>query len=249
MVDGFFDKAERVDVLDLGTGAELGLADRAHRDVAVAAQRAFGHVAVADVEVAHQGVHGFDVGHCFLGGTDIRLGDDFQQRRAGTVEVDAAHAVEVFVQALAGVFLQVRAGDADALLGAVFQGNVEEALADDGVVHLAGLVALGQVRVEVVLTGKDVLAGDFGVNRQAEFAGHAHGFGVEHRQGAGHAEVDQAGLGVGLGAEGDGAGREDLRLGAELGVDFQADYGFPLHVSRPQNPLGAWVCQSVTCWY
>ena len=173
---------------------------------------------------------GLHIGHCFLGRADVRLGNDLQQRRAGTVEVDATHAVEVFVQALAGVLFQVRTGDADALDGAVFQGDVEEALADDGVIHLAGLIALGQVRVEVVLAREDVTFGDLGVDRQAELAGHAHGFGVQYRQGAGHAEVDQAGLGVGLGAKGSGAGRENLRLGAELSVDLKPDHGFPLHL-------------------
>ena len=154
------------------------------------------------------------------------------------------------MQALAGIFFQVRAGDADALDGTVFQGDVEEALADDGVVHLAGLVALRQVRVEVVLAGEDVTLGDLGVDGQAELAGHAHGFGVEHRQGAGHAEVDQAGLGIGLGAEGGGAGRENLRLSAELSVDLEPDHCFPLHILiLPQKPLGACLCQSLTCWY
>ncbi len=56
VIDGALDEAERVDVLDLGAGAELGLADRAHGDVRVAAERAFLHVAVADLEVAHQRV-------------------------------------------------------------------------------------------------------------------------------------------------------------------------------------------------
>ncbi|MCY1179907.1 hypothetical protein D9M73_203260 [compost metagenome] len=153
------------------------------------------------------------------------------------------------MQALAGVLFQVRAGDADALDGTGFQGDVEEALADDGMVHLAGLVALGQVRIEVVLAGEDVLPGDVRVDGQAELAGHAHGFRVQYRQGAGHAEVNQAGLGVGLGAEGGGAAGENLRLGAELCVDFQPDHGFPLHVRVPQNPAGACLCQSVACWY
>jgi hypothetical protein len=42
---------------------------------------------------------------------------------------------------------------------------------------------------------------DLGVNRQAEHHRHAHRFLVQHRQYAGHAQVDQAGLGVRLGAE------------------------------------------------
>jgi hypothetical protein len=40
----------------------------------------------------------------------VRLGDDFQQRRAGAVEVDAGAPVEVFVQRLAGVFFEMGAG-------------------------------------------------------------------------------------------------------------------------------------------
>lgn len=151
------------------------------------------------------------------------------------------------MQALAGVFFQVRAGNADTLDGAVFQGDVQVALADNRQLHLADLVTLGQVRVEVVLAGEHVVLADLGVDRQAEHAGHAHGFFVQHRQHAGHAQVDQAGLGVRLGAKGGGATGENLRLGGELGMNLQPDNNFPLHVCIPQKPLGARVCQSVTC--
>ena len=145
-VDRLLDEAERVDVLDLAAGAELDLALGADRHVAVATQRAFGHVAVADAQVAHQRVDGLDVGHGFLGTAHVRLGHDLQQRRAGTVQVDAGGAREFFVQAFAGVFFKVRTGDADTLDCAVFQGNVQVALADNRQFHLADLVALGQVR-------------------------------------------------------------------------------------------------------
>ncbi len=228
-VDRLLDKAEGVDVLDLAAGAELGLTLGAHGDVAVAAQGSFGHVAVTDAEVTHQRVNGLGVGDRFLGAAHVRLGDDLQQRGAGAVEVDAAHAVEVFVQALARIFFQVRAGDANAFDGAVFQGDVQVTLADDRMIHLAGLVALGQVWVEVVLAREDVGHTDLGVDRQTKLDRVAHGLGVEYRQGARHAQVNQAGLGVGFGAEGGGAAGEDLRRGGELGVDFQPDDDFPLH--------------------
>jgi hypothetical protein len=42
--------------------------------------------------------------------------DDFQQRRAGAVEVDARFAVEILVQRLAGILFEVGAGQADDLL-------------------------------------------------------------------------------------------------------------------------------------
>ncbi len=172
---------------------------------------------------------GLDVGHGFLGAAHVRLGDDFQQRRAGTVQVDAGGPWEFFVQALAGIFFQVRAGHANTLDGAVFQRDVQVALADDRQLHLADLVALGQVRVEVVLAREHVVLADLGVNRQAEHHRHAHRFLVQHRQYAGHAQVDQAGLGVGLCAERGGATGENLRLGGELGMNLQPDHNFPLH--------------------
>jgi hypothetical protein len=54
-VDRLLDEAERVDVLDLAAGAELfDRAFRANRHVAVATQRAFGHVAVADAQIDDQ---------------------------------------------------------------------------------------------------------------------------------------------------------------------------------------------------
>jgi hypothetical protein len=145
---------------------------RAHRDVGVAAEGAFLHVAVADADPRHQGVQGLGVGHGLGGGAHVRLGDDLQQRRAGAVEVDAGHAVEVFVQRLAGVLFQVGAGDADGL-GRVADLDVEAAALDDGQLELADLVALGQVGVEVVLAGEDVDGVELGADGQAEADGRA----------------------------------------------------------------------------
>lgn len=229
-VDRFFDEAERVDVLDLAAGAEFSLTKSANRHVAVATQRTFGHVAVANAQVAHEGVHGFYVGHGFFGAAHVRLGDDFQQWRARTVQVDAGGAAEIFVQAFACVFFQMCAGNADAFDRAVFKGDVQVALADNRQLHLADLITLGQVRVEVVFARKDVVLNDLGINGQAEHHGHAHGFFVEHRQHARHAQVNQAGLSVRLRAKGGGATGENFRLGGELGVNFQPDHNFPLHM-------------------
>jgi hypothetical protein len=142
------------------------------------------------------------------------------------------------VQALAGVFFQVRAGDADAFDRAVFQRDVQVALADNRQFHLADLVALGQVRVEVVFTGEHVVLADLGVNRQTEHHRHAHRFLVQHRQHARHAQVDQAGLGVRLGTEGGGTTGKDFRPGGELGMNLQPDHDFPLHVCLLRSRLG-----------
>ena len=171
----------------------------------------------------------FGIRHRFFCAAHVRLGDDFQQRCAGAVEVNAAHTLKILVQALACIFFKVRAGHANAFNGAVIQGDIQKAFAYHRVVHLTGLVTLGQVWVEVIFASEDVSHANLGINRQAKLDCLAHGLSVEHRQGAGHTQVDQAGLGVGLSAEGGSAAGEDLRRGGELGVDFQPDDDFPLH--------------------
>ena len=70
---------------------------------------------------------------------------------------------------LTGVFFHVDTGNAHALLGAVFLDDFEPAvLADRVVVHrksarLGNLVALRQVRVEVVLAGPHGVQVDFAI--------------------------------------------------------------------------------------
>ncbi|MPN36363.1 hypothetical protein SDC9_183872 [bioreactor metagenome] len=56
------------------------------------------------------------IGDSLVGGTHVRLGDDFEQRRTGTVEVDAGFAVKIFVQRLAGILFEMGAGQVDRLL-------------------------------------------------------------------------------------------------------------------------------------
>jgi hypothetical protein len=116
-VDGLLHEPEAVQVLDLAARAEL-VRPAAHRDVGVAAEAAFLHVAVADADPAHERVQRLRVRDRFVGASKLGLGDDLEQRRAGAIEVDAAHAVEVFVQRLAGVLLEMRAREVDADLAA-----------------------------------------------------------------------------------------------------------------------------------
>ena len=112
-VDRLLHEAEAVQVLDLAAGAER-LARAAHRHVRVAAEAAFLHVAVADADPADERVQRLRVGDRLVRAAQVRLGHDLEQRRAGAVEVDAGHAVEVLVQALARVLLEVRAREVHA---------------------------------------------------------------------------------------------------------------------------------------
>jgi hypothetical protein len=167
------------------------------------------------------------VGDRFLRRSQVGLGHDLEQRRAGAVQVDAGVTVEVLVHGLASVLLEVRAGDADALLVALVVSNEEFAVLDDRQLVLADLVALRQIRVEIVLAGENRSRCHRRVDGEPELAGHAHDFLVEHRQHARIAEVDQAGLGVRLRAVGRRGAGEDLAPRRELRVDLQPDDDFP----------------------
>ena len=118
----FADEAEGIHVLDFGLGAEFFLAARAHADVGVTAQRTFLHVAVADAGVEDDFFQAGQVFVGFVGRGEVGLADDFDQRDAGAVEIDGggfarasepSEVAEAFVQAFAGVFFEVNAGDAD----------------------------------------------------------------------------------------------------------------------------------------
>ena len=86
-------------------------------DVGVAAQAALLHVAVGDSEIGEQQFQLVEIGVGLGPRAQIGLGDDFQQRRAGAVQVDAAvaAAARFVVHVLAGVFFEVGADDADPL--------------------------------------------------------------------------------------------------------------------------------------
>ncbi len=89
------------------------------------------------------------------------------------------------------------------------------------------LVALGQVRVEVVLAGEDADRLDGAAQRQPGPHRQLHHLLVERRQHAGHAQADRADVAVGLAAELGGAAAEDLGPGEELGVDLEPEHHLP----------------------
>ncbi len=137
------------------------------------------------------------------------------------------------MERLAGVLLQVGPRHADGLDRPVVQDDLDLALAHDGQLVLADLVALGEIRVEVILPGEDRALSDMGRDRTAEAHGKDHRLAVEHRQDTGQPQVNGAGLGIGFGPEGGRCPGEDLGLSSKLGVDLQPDDGFPLHDSLP----------------
>src|SRR3546814_14366379 len=80
---------------------------------------------------------------------------------------------------------------------------------------LRDLVALRQIRIEIVLARKHAALGDLGVDRQAELDRVFESGLVQHRQYARHAERDASGLSVRLRAVRSGSAGKDLGLRSE----------------------------------
>ncbi|MNT22595.1 hypothetical protein D3C72_1579850 [compost metagenome] len=177
-------------------------------------------------------MQGLGVGHGFGGAADFRFRHDFQQRRAGAVQVDAAHARVVFMQRLAGVFFQVGARQVDRLgdeFAILFIAEGQGAADDDGVFELADLVALGRIRIKIVFAREDRVRRDGGAHGQAEADRAVDGLLVHHGQHAWQGQVDGASLRIGVGAVLDRRTAENFGFGRELHVVLKTDDDFPLH--------------------
>ena len=214
MLDHRHDEADRIDVLGLGPRAEFA-ARLAHADVDVGAHRAFLHIAVARADVAQDRAQLAEIGPGLGRRAHVGPRHDLHQRDAGAVEVDVGHRRVLVVHQLARVLLDMDALDADRLGAALVllvEQDLDFALADQRMVELADLIALRQIGVEIILAVEAAPAVDLRVERHAGAHRLADALPVRHRQHAGHRRVDQADLGVGLGAE---RGR---RAGEELGV-------------------------------
>ena len=127
------------------------------------------------------------------------------------------------VRVFAGVLFQVSAVDADALDAAVGQLDLYPAVAAQGQLVLGDLIALGQVRVVVVLAREDRGLRDLAVERQPRADGGFDRSAVADRQRAGQAQAGRAGVRIGRRALIVGAAAaEHLRIRQQLCVDFHA---------------------------
>ena len=111
---------KRVEVLELGLGAQLGLAAAAQRHVAVAAHGTLLHGAVRDAQRHKDATELLHKQARFLGRAQVGLGDKLDERRAAAVVVDErlgrggnAALGATHVDHLGGVLLHVDAQDAD----------------------------------------------------------------------------------------------------------------------------------------
>jgi len=129
---------------------------------------------------------------------DVGFADDFDQRHAGAVEVDGSLFVRVgkaFVQALARVFFEVHAGNADLSYSSQFsvlssqflasgvrlrRRHLDISLFGQRLVVLRNLVALGQVGIEIILAGEDRCFVDAAVESHRGQRGELYRLAVQH---------------------------------------------------------------------
>ncbi len=181
----------------------------------------------------------------FLGGAHVGLGNDFKQWHACPVEIDAAHVLEILVQRLARVLFEVGPRQANRFLSALRQ-NSDFSPFDDRELVLADLVALGKVRIEIVLAGEDRAAIDvFGISPihgQAKTYRFSYCLAIRDRKHARQGDVHCIRLRVGRRSKRGRSPREHLRHSRELRVSLKADDDFPVHAWIPS---GSRLCQSV----
>ena len=219
-------RAEAVQVLDLDLGAEAGRAHRSEADVALDPHRAGLHVAVRGADVPQDVAQRLPYARAWAGermsgsvtisisGTPARLKSTRLYRRPPCCRraVSSSRCARV-IPMLTSPLRRHRHAQA------TVRAQRQRVLAD--------LVALRQVRVEVVLALEAHRLGlDVAVERDPGADHELHGAAVDDRQGAGHPQADGADARIRLVRFRAGrcrAAAEHLRLGAQLGVHLDAD--------------------------
>ena len=226
ILEGRANVAKAVDVLNLGLGAEFGRALEHNADIGVAAQAALFHVAVTHAGVEQNLLEPGEVLKCLVGSADVRLTDDFHQRRTASIQVDVGPRDGVgkpVVETLARVFLQVQPRDADAFCRARSVGYIDPAILGERLIELGDLVSLRGIGIEVVLPRKDTGLANVAMDCSCRQHRQLYRTAIQHRQGARQAKTCRAHMGVWVAAIAVHAAAEGLRLSQELDVDFKAD--------------------------
>ena len=116
-------EVERVHVLELGARPQLARARRPDGDVRVDAQSAFLHLRVRDPELDDRLAQQLQEALRVLGGAEVRLRHDLDERSPAAVEVDEGvvgaadpPGASPDVDGLRGVLLEMRAHDPDLLV-------------------------------------------------------------------------------------------------------------------------------------
>ncbi len=127
----------------------------------------------------------------------------------------------------ARILLQVQTLDPHGEDRAVVALDRDLALADDRVLKLADLIALGQIGIEIVLPVKARPGIDLGPQPQARDHRLLHAAPIDHRQHTGHGRVHQTDLSVGAAAKTHRGAGEKFGFRGDLGMHLKAQNNLP----------------------
>ncbi len=223
-LDGALHESKAVHVLDLGARSEPKVAAASHRDVGVAAEAPLLQVTVVHAEPDQNVTQRSQVLRRLERSSEVGLAHDLDERSAGAIQIDEGvppHAVYV----LAGILFHVDARDPRA---SHFPLDVDVEMPGRGqrLFVLADLIALGQVRIEVVLAREDAGLVELAAERPRGAERELDGPSVQDRQRSWKAQTDGARVRVRRIAEGRLARAEQLGPRQQLRVDFESDDGF-----------------------
>src|SRR5512135_2284002 len=103
---------------------------------------------------------------------------------------------------------------------------VEKAVGANGLLVLGDLVSLGEIRIIVVLPGKDTSLIDGTMRRESSLDGEINHLLVEHRKCSRQTHAGGTGVAVRLATELRGAATEYLAFREEVRVYLETDYAF-----------------------
>ncbi len=165
---------------------------------------------------------------CFFRRSQVRFAYDLDQGNSGTVEIDQTYGPVGIMLQLAGVFFHMNSCNPDSFSGLINL-NLNMPMFRYREFKLGYLVSLGQIRIEIVLTGKPAFTGNSAVGSQSYAYAVFHHLLVQNRQDARHPETDRTCVGIRRGAELSGTCAEYLRPGEKLSMYFQPYDTFKFH--------------------
>jgi len=207
------------------------------------------HIRIRNAYIPENRAQRAKIGSRFLGRSHIRLRHDFEKRDTGTVQIDAriiaacdGHVVDRFTR----VLFEMCARNPDAsrpafCLCLIARLDIEPAARNDRVFELRYLIALGQIRIEVILARKDRMGihrrvnGEPQTNRQLD-----HAF-IQHGQYTGQREIDRMHRMIRGRAIGHGRRTEELRSSLEMRMHLEPDHHLiAIRPVRHQLGSGLW---------
>src|SRR5690606_9395334 len=183
MLNGSGYISEGVHVFDLHLFAKGAGASQPYRHVGVTSQRAFFHVAVANLQIAHQLLDLDQEVVSLFRGTHIRLGHNFNKRYPCPVEIHQGIYFPSQVNGLSGILFHMDSRKGYAFLLSAGQHNWHTSAYTDRALVLGQLITFWKVRVEIIFSGKYISPSDLGITSQTHFNGKFHCLFVNFWQG------------------------------------------------------------------